>query len=93
MQKVTEDSWKGRTIRICTVPVRRIITPDSLPDGYISTVRIERNCDVLVDWHIPLFGERWLSEGEARRDALEYAVKLIDSGVLGEPRESRDHAA
>lgn len=93
MQTVTQDAWKGRTIRICTVPVRRIITPDSIPDGYISTVRIEKNGDVLVDWHMPFFGERWLSEGEARRDALEYAVKLIDSGVLGEPRESRDHVA
>lgn len=44
--------------------------------------------------HVPCqASERWLSEGEARRDALEYAVKLIDSGVLDELRASRDRAA
>ena len=40
-----------------------------------------------------IFAERWLSEGEARRDALEYAVKPIDSGVLDEPRTWRDRPA
>lgn len=47
----------------------------------------------LADWHLPFFAERWLSEGEARRDALEYAVKPIDSGVLDEPRTWRDRPA
>lgn len=28
--------------------------------------------------------ERWLWEGEARRDTFEYAVKLLDSGVFDE---------
>ncbi|MGY6258071.1 hypothetical protein ACXIVK_31875 [Paraburkholderia caledonica] len=90
---VTQDSWKGRTIRIHTFPVRRIATRDSVPDGYIATVQIEREGDVLADWHLPFFSERCLSAGEARRDALEYAVKLIDSGVLDEPRALRDRAA
>jgi hypothetical protein len=38
---------------------------------------------VLADWHLPRFCERWTSAPEARRDALEYAVKLIDRDVLG----------
>lgn len=86
MEAVTQDSWSGRMICIHTFPVRRIATRDSAPDGYIATVRIEREGNVLADWHLPFFSERWLFESEARRDALEYAVKLIDSGVLDEPR-------
>ncbi|WP_240691168.1 hypothetical protein [Burkholderia cepacia] len=47
-------------------------------DGYIAIVRkvrIERNDEVLADRHLPRFSERWTSAGEARRDAVEYAVK------------------
>jgi hypothetical protein len=93
MQAVTQDSWKEREIRIHIFPVRRITTRDALPDSYIATIKIERGSEVLVDWHLPFFAECWLSEGEARRDALEYAVKLIDSGVLEELRALREHAA
>lgn len=93
MDTVTQDSWRGRIVCIHTFPVRRIVARDSIPVGYIATVRIERDGNVLADWHLPFFSERWLSEGEARRDALEYAVKLIDSGVLDERRALREHAA
>lgn len=93
MQAVTQDSWKERVILIHTFPVRRITTRDAVPDGYIATIRIEGGSEVLADWHLPFFAERWLSEDEARRDALEYAVKLIDSGVLEEPRALRENAA
>ncbi|WP_232454243.1 DUF6566 family protein [Burkholderia ubonensis] len=55
----------------------------SAPDGYIAIVRIDRNDEVLADWHLPRFGERWTSAAEAQRNAVEYAVKLIDRGVLG----------
>ncbi|WP_232454511.1 DUF6566 family protein [Burkholderia ubonensis] len=55
----------------------------STPDGYIAIVRIDRNDEVLADWHLPRFGERWTSPAEAQRNAVEYAVKLIDRGVLG----------
>lgn len=92
MQAVTQDSWKERVIRINAFPVRRITTRDAVPDGYIAIIRIERGSEVLADWHLPFFAERWLSEGEARRDALEYAVKLIDSGVLDEPQALSDRA-
>ncbi|RQR51418.1 hypothetical protein DIE19_29325 [Burkholderia sp. Bp9126] len=76
-------SWKGHAIRIRTIPVRQIVTRMSIPDGYIAIVRIDRNDEVLADWHLPRFGERWTSVAEAQRDAVEYAVKLIDRGVLG----------
>lgn len=93
MDTVTKDSWKDRIICIHTFPVRRTLTRDSTPDGYIATVRIEREGNVLADWHLPFFSERWLSEAEARRDVLEYAVKIIDSGVLDERRALRERAA
>ncbi|MGC3028005.1 hypothetical protein ACPUER_23130 [Burkholderia sp. DN3021] len=38
---------------------------------------------MLADWHLARFSERWASAAEAQRDAVEYAVKLIDHGVLG----------
>ena len=93
MQAVTQESWRGRAIRIHVFPVRRIVTRDTAPDSYIATVKIEKARRILVDWHLPLFSERWLSEDEARRDALEYAVKLINSGVLDEPQWLREPAA
>lgn len=82
IQTTIQNSWKGRTVRIQTFPVRRIVTHDATPDGYIAIVRVERNGDVLVDGHLPFFAERWLSEAEARTDALEYAVKLIEHDGL-----------
>ncbi|AXL48583.1 hypothetical protein DSC91_003316 [Paraburkholderia caffeinilytica] len=80
---VTQESWKGHAIRIRTIPVRQILTRMSAPDGYIAIVRIDRNDEVLADWHLPRFSERWTSAAEAQRDAVEYAVKLIDRGVPG----------
>lgn len=83
MSDVMQESWKGHAIRIRTIPVRQIVTRMSAPDGYIAIVRIDRNDEVLADWHLPRFGERWTSAAEAQRNAVEYAVKLIDRGVLG----------
>jgi hypothetical protein len=80
-------------INICTFPVPHIVMRDSVPGSYVATVRIERLTDVLADWHPPFFSKRWLSESEARRNALEYAVKLTDSGVPDEPRTLHDRAA
>ncbi|MGT2477724.1 DUF6566 family protein [Paraburkholderia terrae] len=54
----------------------------SAPEAWIAIVRIERDGDVLADWHLPRFVERWTSAAEAQRDALEYGVKLVDRGVL-----------
>lgn len=93
MQAATQESWRGRAIRIRVFPVRRIVTRDTAPDSYIATVEIEEYGRILVDWYLPFFRERWLSEDEARRDALECAVKLIDSGVLDEQQWLREHAA
>ncbi|WP_236873300.1 hypothetical protein [Burkholderia sp. MSMB0856] len=55
----------------------------STPNGHIAIVRIERNDEVSVDWHLTRFGEHWISRAEARCGALGYAVKPIDHGVLG----------
>ncbi|GJH05926.1 DUF6566 family protein [Paraburkholderia terrae] len=83
MSDVTKESWKGHVIHIRTIPVRQIVTRMSTPDGYIAIVRIDQNDELLADWHLPRFSERWASTAEAQRDAVEYAVKLIDRGVLG----------
>ena len=75
MSDVTQESWKGLAIDIRAIPVRRIVTRLSALDGYIAIVRIERNDEVSADRHLPRFSERWTSATEARRDAVEYAVK------------------
>ncbi len=75
MSDVTQESWKGHAIDLRAIPVRRIVTRLSALEGYIAIVRIERNDEVLADRHLPRFSKRWTSAGEARRDAVEYAVK------------------
>lgn len=75
MSEVTQESWKRHAIDIRAIPVRRIVTRLSALEGYIAIVRIERNDEVLADRHLPRFSKRWTSAGEARRDAVEYAVK------------------
>ncbi|KVF12598.1 hypothetical protein WJ06_32235 [Burkholderia cepacia] len=75
MSDVTQESWKGHVIDLRAIPVRPIVTRLSALVGYIAIVRIERNDEVLADRHLPRFSERWTSAGEARRDAVEYAVK------------------
>ncbi len=75
MSDVTQESWKGHAIDLRAIPVRRIVTRLSALDGYIAIVRIERNDEVSADRHLPRFSERWTSATEARRDAVEYAVK------------------
>jgi len=72
---VTQESWKGHAIDLRAIPVRRIVTRLSALEGYIAIVRIERNDEVLADRYLPRFSKRWTSAGEARRDAVEYAVK------------------
>ncbi|RQT41072.1 hypothetical protein [Burkholderia cepacia] len=75
MSDVTQESWKGHAIDLRAIPVRRIVTRLSALDGYIAIVRIERNDEVSADRHLPRFSKRWTSADEARRDAVEYAVK------------------
>ncbi|MGU7781148.1 hypothetical protein [Burkholderia sp. PU8-34] len=58
MSDVTQESWKEHAIHIRTIPVRRIVTRLSAPDGHIAIVRIERNDEVLADRHLPRFSER-----------------------------------
>lgn len=93
MKDVTQESWKGRQINIRAVPVRHIQTPVSAPDGYVAIVQICMNGEVLADWHLPRYGERWRSRQEAERETMQYAVQLIDGGVLGEPVQALGLAA
>ena len=85
MPEETRHSWKGFDVRICTVPVRHIVSSTSAPDCYVAIVRVENGSTVLADWHLPRFGERWSSTGEARHAAFEYVAKLVDLGVFGAP--------
>lgn len=93
VESVTQESWKGHQINIRTVPVRYIHTPVSAPDGYVAIVQICMNGDVLADWHLPRYGERWRSQQEAEREAMQYAVQLINRGVWGEPVQALGLAA
>jgi hypothetical protein len=67
MPDMTQESWKGHAIHIRTIPVRRIVARVSAPDGYIAIVRIERSGEVLADWHLPRFSERWTRGRSAAR--------------------------
>lgn len=93
MKDVTQESWKGHQINIHAVPVRYIQTPESAPDGYVAIVQICLNGDVPADWHLPRYGERWRSRQEAEREAMQYAVQLINRGVFGEPVQALGLAA
>ncbi|AXF25612.1 hypothetical protein CUJ89_34775 [Burkholderia pyrrocinia] len=85
MENVTREPWKGHQINIRAVPVRYIQTPASAPDGYVAVVQICLNGEVLADWHLPRYGELWRSRQEAEREAMQYAVRLINRGVFDEP--------
>jgi hypothetical protein len=85
MKDVIQEPWKGHQINIRAVPVRHIQTPVSVPDGYVAIVQICMNGDVLADWHLPRYSERWRSPQEAEREAMQYAVHLINLGVFDEP--------
>ncbi|MFM0204892.1 hypothetical protein PQR53_34270 [Paraburkholderia fungorum] len=51
------------------------------------------NGDVLADWHLSRYGERWRSQQEAEREAMQYAVQLINRGLLDEPVQALGLAA
>ncbi|MFM0095636.1 hypothetical protein PQQ87_08485 [Paraburkholderia nemoris] len=93
MENVTQEFWKGHQINIRSVPVRYIQTPVSAPDGYVAIVQISTNGEVLADWHLPRYGDRWRSPQEAEREAMQYAMQLINRGVFGEPVQAMDLAA
>jgi hypothetical protein len=84
MPDMKQESWKGHAIDIRTIPVRHLVTRNSPTDSFIAIIRIERDRQVLADWHVPKFSERWATEREAYNAAFEYAVKLIDRGILGD---------
>jgi hypothetical protein len=46
---------------------------------------------VLADRYLPRFSDRWTTEHKAQH-ALEYAVRLLDRGLPGEPGASRNLA-
>jgi hypothetical protein len=93
MENVTHASWKGHQVNIRAAPVRHIQTAASAPDGYVAIVQICRDGDALADWHLPRYSQRWRSPQEAGREAMQYAVQLINRGVLGEPVQALGLAA
>ena len=64
------------------IAVRCVAGPSSPVDGYVATVRIEKNGQTLADWRLPRHAQQWVTAAEAQRDGFEYAVRLIDQGVL-----------
>jgi hypothetical protein len=84
MSNVQRELRNGRVISTHTLPVRQIEAQRSPVDGYVAIVRIEKDGEVLADWHLPRHARHWATESEAQRDALEYAATLIDLGALDE---------
>lgn len=85
MQDVIWESWKGPMISLRAVPVRRPVTRRSATEHYVALVRIDAHGDALADWHSPPSRRRWSTTSGAQWEALEYAAKLTDRGVAGEP--------
>jgi hypothetical protein len=85
MDNVKNETWKDYDIGIQTIPVQQFVTRQSVPDAYVAIVRIAARGETLADWHLPRYAEPWKSQPEAQRDALDYAVKLIESGVFATP--------
>jgi hypothetical protein len=82
MSNERHDTWKGHVISIRPIAVRGIVAPSSPVDGYLATVHIDKDGQTLADWHVPRNAQQWATAAEAQRDGFEYAVKLIDRGVL-----------
>ena len=84
MSNVKHDTWKGYGVSVRPIAVRLITAPTSPVDGYLATVRIEKNGQILADWHLPLphHAQQWATAAQAQRHGFEYAVKVIDRGVL-----------
>ncbi|MEZ0605679.1 hypothetical protein ACAX43_26435 [Paraburkholderia sp. IW21] len=90
MQDVIWESWRGHTISIRAVPVRRPVTRRSATEQYVALVRIDAHGDAHADWHSPPSRRRWSTASEAQWEALRYAVQLIDCGVAREPVGTSD---
>lgn len=82
MSNVRHDSWKGHAISVRPIAVRCVAGPSSPVDGYFATVRIDKDGQTIIDWHLPRHAEQWATLAEAQRDGLDYARNLIDEDVL-----------
>ena len=52
MSNVKHDTWKGYDVSVRPIAVRLITAPTSPVEGYLATVRIEKNGQILADWHL-----------------------------------------
>ncbi len=82
MSNVKHETWKGDAISIRPICVRLVTAPCSPVDGYLAMVRIDKDGEMLADWHLPRHAQQWATAAKAQREGFEYAVKLIDCGVL-----------
>jgi hypothetical protein len=82
MLDVLLEKWNGCTIGLMTVPVRQLEVWESESDGYLAIVRIDCNGEVLADWHVPRSAAPRISAAEAQRESLEYAIRVLGSGML-----------
>lgn len=83
MDDARSESWKGFTIRTLVFPVRHYGLPAIGPDGYMAVVRIQRAEATVADWHFPRYAQHWASADEAHREAVEYAIRAINTGRFG----------
>lgn len=86
MKDTRREHWRGFTVETRAIPVQHYATTDSPPVTYMALVHILRAGESITDWHLPLYAQRWRSADEAHREALDYAIDVIDSGRLGPPQ-------
>ena len=89
MERVRVEMRNGLEIRMHTLVVRHVRTaacPErTAANGYLVFVQVVRDGEVFVNWHLPWLCRRWPSREEAESEALEYAVRLVDSHPLRAP--------
>ena len=83
MENARCERCKGFTIETRAFPVRHC----ALPGGsgrYMAVVRIRRAEQTVEDWHLPCTGRRWASADEAHREAVDYAIRAINTGCFAD---------
>ncbi len=79
----------GLEIRMHTLVVRHVRTAaypwQTAENGYLVFVQVVRDGEVFVNWHLPWLRRRWPSREKAESEALEYAVRLVDSRPFRAP--------
>lgn len=97
MKSVRVETRNGYEIRLRTVMIRNghraACTGATAARGYVAFVQIAREGEVFVHWHLPRLGHRWPSREQAKAEALDYAIRLVERRPFEGPPSDVPEAA